>query len=65
MPFGNLSLFPEQEHRDRRLTPRSERRFEAIERREREENREHVRDAVGTVVVGAIALGLMGAMMKR
>lgn len=65
MSFGSLSLFPEDEHRERRLAPRTERRYEARERREHEEDRHQVRDAVGTVVVGALALGFMGAMMRR
>jgi hypothetical protein len=68
MSFGSLSLFPEDDYREHRVAPKTERRYEAREHREHEyrehERNDNLRDLAGAVIVGAATIGILG-MMRR
>ena len=64
MSFGSLSLFPEEDYRERRVAPRHERR-ETREHEYREhEHNDNLRNLAGAVIVGAATIGILG-MMRR
>ena len=70
MAFGSLSLFPEEEYRERRIAPLRERRAPARRREseyqeDRHEHHTNMAEVMGTVVVGAIGLGILGGMMNK
>jgi hypothetical protein len=65
LPESDFGFYPRNERRPvQRATRASEERMERHEEHERHERRERTRDVAETVVVGALALGFMGAMMK-
>ena len=64
MSFGNLSLFPEDDYRERRVAPKHERR-ETREREYREhDHNSNLSNLAGAVIVGAATIGILG-MMRR